>query len=173
MLKWDTIQTSSRILLILAQCLILIACVWYIESFYFNNIYPDQYAKDNFLQTDCFVISKMLATKGRVIKSYRSDFWVNYNVNNTQYTEKVSGNGLDISFTRNRLEQENLLSQFSVGGSYLCWYDKDAPYRVMLVMRHNWLSTFPLMVPSVIIVIVLYYLLMNLALVRNEIRRNR
>jgi hypothetical protein len=173
MLKWNTIQTGSRILLILTQCVILIACVWYIESFYFNHIYPDQYAKDYFLQTDCFVISKRLVTKGRVIKSYRADFWVNYSVDAIPYTEKVSGNGLDISFSRNRLEQQNLLTQFDVGGSYLCWYDKEAPGRVILVMRHNWLSTFPLMVPSAIIVIVLYYLFLNLALVRNEIRRNR
>lgn len=154
-------QTGWRAALLIGQILVLILCIGYIEYVYSVHILPDKRAKETFQQTSCFLISKKLSAKGHFLHSYRSDFLISYNVNGVQYNHWVSGNGLDMSFTGNETEQEDILSQFDVGGSYPCYYNPNNPQYAILVLRHNWLSTFPLMVPSLIFVITLYYLLKN------------
>lgn len=165
----DLTQTGSRITLLIGQFIVLLMCLSYINYVYTGNILPDKQAKETFKQTSCFLVSKKLSNKGRFFHSYRSDFLVSYNVNGVQYSRWVSGNGLDISFAHNQIEQEDILSQFDVGGTYPCYYNPDNPQIAILVLRHTWMSTFPLMLPSVIFVIVLYYFFKNLFTVMGSV----
>ena len=158
----DFTQTRSRIALLIGQCIVLIMCIAYIEYIYTANILPDKEAKESYRQVDCVLISKQLSTRGHLIHTYRADFLVSYNVGGVQYNRWVSGNGLDASFTQNEQEQEDILSQYEIGGTYPCWYNPTNPQLSILVLRHNWLSTFPLLVPSVVATIMLYYILKNL-----------
>jgi hypothetical protein len=148
---------TSKKLILIAQCIILFICVAYIFEGYYVNINPDKKVKETFKQTDCFLLSKKLVTKGHVISQYRADFRVSYTVNNAQYTKWVSGNGLDSSFTYDNTEQENMLSRFENGATYPCWYNPEDHGQVVLVMRKNWTATYSLMVPSVIFIIIAYY----------------
>jgi hypothetical protein len=155
-------QTGSRIALLIGQVIVLLACVTYIEFVYTTNILPDKEAKESYNEASCFVISKRLNAQGQFAENYRADFLISYNVNRVQYNHWVSGNGLDMKFTQNRTGQEKILSRFDVGGTYPCWFNPKNPEVSILVLRHNWLSTFPLMIPSVISLIIIYYLMKNL-----------
>ena len=161
MLKRDFTQTGSRLLLLLGQCLIIVVCLAYIHYIYSANILPDKRAKETFKETACFLISKRLSAHGKIFTKYRADFLISYRVQGEQYNRWVSGNGLDMAFHDNEAAEEDVLSQYDVGGSYPCFYDPGYPQISLLVVRHNWLSTFPLMVPSVIILITFYFLIKN------------
>lgn len=155
-------QTGSRVALLTGQVIVLLLCITYIEYVYTFNILPDKEAKEAYSEASCFVISKRLNAQGQFAGRYRADFLISYNVNRVQYNRWVSGNGLDMKFSQNRVAQEKLLSRFDVGGTYPCWFNPKNPELSVLVRRHNWLSTFPLMIPSVMSVIVVYYLFKNL-----------
>jgi hypothetical protein len=157
----DLTQTGSRLILLLGQLIVLIACISYINYIYTSNINPDKRVKEVFREVNCFLVSKKLSTHGHLIHSYRADFLISYHVNEVQYNRWVSGNGLDASFTNSEGDQEDILSQYQVGGNYTCYYDPDNPQLAILVLRHNWLSTFPLIVPSVVTIIIFYYFFKN------------
>lgn len=166
----DLTRTGSRLALLSGQFIILLICIGTIQFIYSGDINPDKRAKETFQETHCFLVSKKLSTRGHFIRTYRADFLINYNVNGVQYNRWVSGNGLDASFTRNQAEQKNILSQYQAGSSYLCHSDPKNPQKTLLILRHNWLSIFPLILPSVITIIVLYYFLKNLLLLSGRIR---
>ncbi|OGT58338.1 MAG: hypothetical protein A3F14_03470 [Gammaproteobacteria bacterium RIFCSPHIGHO2_12_FULL_43_28] len=148
--------------MLLGQLIVLAICFISISYLYLVNIRPDRQVKASFLQTDCFLISKKLSKQGHLLNEYRADFLISYNVNGTQFNRWVSGNGFDTKFTRDLASQQRILSQYQVGQSYPCWYDPKAPQISVLVMRHNWLSSFPMIVPFVICAMVLYYFLTTL-----------
>lgn len=150
--------TSSQIFWFVGQCIVLLACVAFIEFIYYNNIYPDKHVKESFTQTTCTVQQKQLSIKGHIFETYRADYLLNYIVNANSYAAWATANGLDRGFSSDRATQEALLEQYDVGGAYPCWYDPDSPSIVVLVLRHNWSSTFPLIVPSVVALIMLFYL---------------
>jgi hypothetical protein len=97
-----------------------------------------------------------------LLPKYRADFRVSYSVHGVQYNKWVSGNGLDYSYIHDKDTQEDILSQFQEGGSYPCWYNPDNTAQIVLVMRHSWSSTFPLMIPSAIAMLMLYYFFQTL-----------
>lgn len=169
MWKMDFTQTSTRAIFLIGQFLIVIACVIYVDFLYLSNILPDKKAKESYQQTSCFVISKKLSSKHHLYRKYRSDFLVSYHVDGVQYTRWVSGNGLDMSFTRNVGELGNILAQYDTGKTYPCWYDPNNPQSAILVARQNWLSIFPLMLPAVIGLIAFYCMLRNLSRVINAV----
>ena len=158
----DLTKTGSQIALLIGQTILILLCIAYINYIYFTNIYPDKHVKENFEQTDCFVMSKRLASKGHLFPKYRADFRVSYNVGNAQYSKWVSGNGLDYSYTHSSSDEQAILDQFQEGTSYPCWYNPDNSAQVVLVLRHGWSSTFPLMIPSAIALLMLYYFLKTL-----------
>jgi hypothetical protein len=166
----DFTQRGNRIALMIGQLIIFLMCAGYIFHTYTSNIFPDKEAKESFKQNTCFIISKKLSTRGHFFHEYRADILITYNVSSVQYNRWVSGNGLDYSFAQNESSQEDVLSQFDVGGTYPCWYNPNNPQIAILVMRHNWLSTFPLMLPSVVAVIIFYYLMKNLFLLINAMK---
>lgn len=159
MWKLDLTLIRNRIGLLIGQFIVLIICFGYIENFYLANILPDKYAKESFQQTDCFLISKKLTVHGHLVRRYRADFLVSYNVNGVQYNRWVSGNGLDPSFARQAIPQQDILSRFAVGKTYPCWYDPKNPELSLLIFRHDWISTFNLIAPAILTVIMLYYFL--------------
>lgn len=155
-------QTGSQLALLIAQFIVILLSLFYIQHVYFVNVYPDKHVKENFGQTECFVASKQLTTKGHVIHRYRANFNINYTVNGVQYNKWVSGNGLDSAYTHNREVEEDILSQYTQGNSYPCWYNPDNAAQVVLVLRHSWMSTTPLIVPSLVAVLTFYFFLKNL-----------
>lgn len=154
--------TENRLLLLLGQFIALLMCIGYVEYVYVSNILPDKQAQKTFLKTECVLISKKLINKDQVVSHYRADFLVSYNVKHVQYRRWVSGNGLDRSFTQDESEQEDILTQYNIGGRYTCMYDPEDPQLVMLVQRHNWLSTLPLLAPAGIGTVVFYFFMKNL-----------
>ncbi len=140
------------------QLVILIICIGFIEFIYYGNIYPDKLVKESFEETNCRLVSKNLTTVGRVLHRYRADFLLNYTVGNTSYQNWASGNGLDRSFSTDQDLQQEELDQFEENGIYPCWYNPEAPQIIVLVLRHSWSSTFPLFIPSVIALIMIYYI---------------
>lgn len=163
-------ETGNRLLLLAGQIVVLLICFIYLEHVYIKNILPDKTAKDSFVQTQCLLLDKKLSSKGRLLSQYRADFLIAYNINDVAYQRWVSGNGLDNSWARTRANQELLLSQYQVNANYDCWYNPAYPSIAILVMRHNWLSTLPLILPSIISVITLYYLLKNISLLLAAIK---
>lgn len=154
----------NRVLISLAQVGVLILCFSYIQRIYSDNILPDKQAKAVFQQTECLLVSKKLVEGGQFFHAYRADFFINYTVNDVSYHNWVSGNGLDTSFRKNKDTQEAVLSEYIVGESYSCWYNPQNPNAVILVFRHNWMTTFPLVLPSIVFLIVGYYFLQNVFL---------
>lgn len=146
------------IFLLISQIIIILLSLIFIEYVYFTDIRPDKAVAATFKQTDCVVTEKKLETRGNLILRYRADFLVNYSVSGKSYQSWVSGNGLNDVFILDKKEEENLLKQHNIGQSYLCWYDPQSPEKVILILRHDWTSIFPLFLPLVIILIVLYYL---------------
>jgi len=100
-----------------------------------------------------------MSERGSLIHHYRADFLISYPVNGKIYQAWVTGNGLDQGFFRDKTLQEETLTSFDVGGTYPCWYNPKFPQQAVLVMRHNWSSTLPLAVPTVIAIIAIYYIL--------------
>lgn len=150
--------SGRKIILFAGQLVILFFCIWYIEFIYYTNIYPDKLVKETYEQTNCIVVNKTLSSKGHLLSSFRADFLVSYTAAGVQYREWISGNGLDRSFTTDRASQESVLDQFDVNATYPCWYNPETPQLIVIALRHNWASTFPLFIPSVIAFIMIYYL---------------
>lgn len=152
----------GRIFLIIAQALIVFACYFYMQIVYTNNILPDKLVSENYVETSCTVLSKNMAQVGRFVHRYRADFMVSYKAKDATYQTHVTGNGLDQGYFHDRGPQEETLALFNVGENYPCWYNPEVPQLAVLVMRHNWMSTLPLMVPTAIGLIAIYYLIKGL-----------
>jgi hypothetical protein len=148
-----------QLLIFLVQIFILVACIEYTQILYNNNILPDKQVKDNYVQASCLVLDKKLSQKGRLIHRYRADFQLSYTVNENPYKTWATGNGLDQAYFRDRSAQEETLAQFEIGQTYPCWYNPQIPQLAVLVLRHDWASTMPLIVPTVVGLIAIYYIL--------------
>jgi hypothetical protein len=155
--------SANRALVLVGQIIVLLICFSYFNYYYYFNIYPDKQVTENFNQTVCQINAKNLGRKGHLIHTYRANFLISYVYSGAQYSRWVSANGLDMAYTSNRAEQENLLAQFDQGGTYQCWVNPEEPNISVLMLRHHWLSTTPLMVPSIISFIVIYYMISNIS----------
>ena len=171
----DFTEIRNRITLLVVQFFVLLFCAGYVIYIYTDDIHPDKQAKTDFVQTTCLVVSKKLNMHEHLFgMQYRADFLISYNVDGTQYNRWVSGNGLRSDFSSGRVGKENILAQFDEGGTYTCWYDPTNPQVAVIVMRHSWSSTLPLMIPAVISIILLYYFFQTLfGLIRDLIARSR
>lgn len=167
----DLNVTENRLLLLLGQFIALLLCIGYIEYVYVTNITPDKQAEKTFVKTDCILMSKKLMSKDKVAPRFRADFLVNYNVKGVQYNRWVSGNGLDQSYSQDLGEQEDVLTQYNVGEHYACWYNPEDPQTIILVKRHNWLSTLSLLAPAGIGTVVFYFFIKNLFMLMGFIKR--
>lgn len=169
-------NTASITLKLLAQFLIFLCLFIYLDYVYLANMRPDMLAKENFLRTECFVMSKKLSTKGKFYRRFRADFLINYHANGVQYNRWVSGNGLDMTYTGNNASQEKLLSNFDNGKNYSCWYDPANAERVTLVQRSSWFSLQGFIFPALAALITVYYFFRNawkLALLMRDKRQDK
>lgn len=144
------IKPGHRVLFMLAEFMLLLGCIIYIDYIYLTKIRPDQLAKLHFVQTDCLIMSKKLSTKGHVFHRYRADFLITYQAKGVQYTRWVSGNGLDKAYYRNNEKQEKLLSEFKDGNNYPCWYNPAKPAAALLVQRASWTYWSPFIWPAIV-----------------------
>lgn len=156
--KTQVVNTSRHLFLFAGQLAVFIFCFSFINFFYYENILPDREVKNFYQQTTCTVLQKTLSERGRFFHEYRSDFLVSYTANGRLYRSQATGNGLDQSYTSNRQSQEAALDQFEVGQNFDCWFNPAAPQLVVLVLRHSWTSTFPLLIPTAIAIIAFYYM---------------
>jgi hypothetical protein len=173
MWKGYFLQTGSRIIHVAGSLIVLIVCAVSIKYIYFSNLLPDKQAIQSYSQTSCFLISKQIKSAGHLAQAYRADFLISYNVNGVQYNRWVSGNGMDMSFGRNFEEQKAILSRFDIGRTYPCWYNPANPQISVLILRHNWRSIFPLLVPSSVGLAAFYYLLANLSIFIGALTRQQ
>lgn len=146
----DLNKAGYRVIFMLAEFLLLLASLIYLDYLYLMKVRPDQLATQHFVRAECFIVSKKLGTKGSFNRRYRADFLISYQAKGTQYTRWVSGNGLDRSYFSNSLAQEQILSNYGDGSNNTCWYDPDNPESVYLVPREFWSYFTPFLWPTVI-----------------------
>jgi len=154
----NIIDIGRNVILLIGQVAIFFLCIGFIGYIYEENILPDKTVAETYHVTSCTVLNKMLTTKDSVVPRYRADFLLAYAIDGRQYKSTVSGNGLDYAFTTDQASQEEILAEFDINAAYPCWYNPEHPQMLVLVLRHSWSSTFPLAVPSVIALIMLYYI---------------
>lgn len=165
---WQFLQlkaTINKLLWFMAQTIVLVFCFVYVDRIYYLNILPDKLVDETYGVTNCTITAKQLTTKGHLIHKYRADFMVNYVANGVQYQSVASGNGLDRTMTSNQMSQQEILSQFDMGSTYPCWYNPVTPQIIVLVQRHSWTSTFPLVVPTLVGVVMVFYMLKTLFMI--------
>jgi hypothetical protein len=150
---------GRNLLLLLGQLIVLASCIAYIEFVYHTKVLPDKKVYATFNETVCTIASERMSTQGN---NFRADFLLNYSVDDKPYNTWVSANGLDNSFSADKKGQQEVLDQFVEGQNYPCWVDPHNPNIAVLVLRHEWSATFPLIIPSIILLIDAYYLLINL-----------
>lgn len=153
-------STDNKILFLACPLIILVCCLYYIYVVYTGSILPGRQV-NYFQSTYCFLLEKKLSIKtdGNNQTLYRSDFYVSYKVDGMQFASWVSGNGLDLSYSKNQHAENAMLSQFNPGRNYHCWYDPANPKRVALVVRHQWSILFFLYIPVIISIMISYFLL--------------
>ncbi|HTM63608.1 MAG TPA: hypothetical protein VL360_03805 [Gammaproteobacteria bacterium] len=169
----DFKQTGNRILILLAQFVILLCFIIYFDFLYFTNFRPDIQAEQNFQQSQCLVMSKKLVTRGKFFKRYRAEFLVNYHANGAQYNRWVSGNGLDNSYSHNETSQEVILSNYDNGVNYQCWYDPKNAEKIILLFRQNWYSLYSFILPGIAGLIVLLFFCKSTLVFMRMMRENQ
>lgn len=147
---------------IVIELVLLIISGIFIETIYIENISPDKNVPVLFHQTQCKIAHKRLEVVGKFWQRYRADFYVSFMANGSLYQSNTSANGLDRNFFLDKQSQVNALNQFNLDERYLCWYDPENPSRVVLLLRHNFASSFPILIFMCIAIIMLYYLFLNL-----------
>lgn len=157
----DNLQIRKRSVYAFLQLGLVLFCLVYLRYVYLQNIIPDREIKVSHQSSRCLVLSKKLSSQGWLIKRYRADFFLSYQVARVPYTRWVSANGLDNSFSSDASAEEDILSQYDVGQTYHCWIHPQNAQRIILVARHHWLSINSIVLPSVVGLVSLFLLLKN------------
>ena len=148
-------KPGYNVIFMVAEFVMLLCSLIYLDYIYLVNVRPDQLAAVNFVQTECFIMSKKLSTKGKILRRYRADFLINYQAKGAQYTLWVSGNGLDKSYSRGSDSQEKILAEFKDGSNHPCWYNPDNPEKAYLLERSYWSYFTPFLWPVMIMLVML------------------
>lgn len=154
-------KTGNKVLILIGQFLVLLFCFIYSDYLYITNILPEYKAAQEYTATQCFIMSKKLSRKKGIMDKYRADFLISYNANGVQYNRWISTNGLSMSYSWGRSAVDAALSKYRVGANYRCWYNPDDPQMALLVQRKGYATFLPLLMPSIIGMVALYYLIMN------------
>jgi hypothetical protein len=153
---------GSRLVLLILQLAIVLLCAGYVEYVYYADIHPERQVKKVFTRTDCSILNKRLSEKGSDVKKYRADFLISYNIKGVQYNRWVSGDGLEMLYSKDKAAQEKLAAKFEVGKNYTCWFNPLLPQVAVLVTKHNWNPVVPLLAPIVVGLIALFFFFKNL-----------
>ncbi len=144
----DRDKSKKHIFYMLLQFFIMLCSIIYLDYIYITNIRPDHVGAESFEKTDCFVMSKKISMKGKLLRRARAEFLISYHANGVQYTRWVYGNGLDTAYTTNSVQQEQLLADYKIGGNYTCRFNTTNPEEVLLIMRSGWSMLTPLVIPG-------------------------
>jgi hypothetical protein len=155
-------DVRNEIFLLVGQAALFICSILFIFYFYHQTIAPDKKVAEEFTMTTCTIADKGMSVEGRTVHRYRADFRVNYSTNMGPTNSVTSANGLDFSYTTNRAAQQEYLDEFEIGSIYPCWYNPQSPSAVVLVLRHSWYSTLPLILPSLIAALMLLYMIRSM-----------
>lgn len=162
-IKDNVLRNGNRIVFLLGQILVILACIVYIDFIYITNIIPDRRVRSTFVETNCTLISKILNTHGGIVQGYRADFFLSYKTaDGRDFKRWAYGNGLDDTFAETSGRSSAILSQYEVGGEYPCYYDPTNPEQVVLVLREKWLSIIPVVIPASIMLVMLYLLIRSI-----------
>lgn len=158
-MKLHELSPITRYLfLLIGQILLVVLCIGCIEFIYYRDILPDKVVSETYIETQCTIVDEQVEKRGKIVPLYRANFLINYtSTEGNSYNTWVSGNGLDQTFSTDKTMQEDVLDEYDIGQVYPCWYNPQAPEIAVLVLRQSWASTFPLFIPSVILLIVLYF----------------
>jgi hypothetical protein len=153
------VDLSQTILLLIGEVFLFAVCVYFIHQLYNSKIAPEKRVAEEFTNTTCVVVAKSLSVVGRMVPRYRADFRLEYNTfSRGTVTSTTSANGLDFSYSPYQDQQQQYIDEYDVNGNYPCWYDPQDPSVVVLVLMHNWMSTLPLLLPSVVAIFLLFYM---------------
>ncbi|MDR3476637.1 MAG: hypothetical protein P4M14_01230 [Gammaproteobacteria bacterium] len=149
---------KSIILNLVGQVIILLLAIVYLNFYYFERVLPNKRIAEDFHVATCVVTNKELVEKGGIIHRFRASFLLTYTANDQVYRSVASGNGMNHGLTTNKNGQQDILDQFNIGMTYPCWFNPENPRQIVLVQKHDWSSTLPLMIPSIIIIAMIYYI---------------
>lgn len=164
------------IILLIGQTVLLCLSVFFIFTTYTQNISPDKEVAERFTISNCKIVDKNMSVTRGLLKRYRADFEVEYLVNGSTFSGVTSANGRDFSFSSDYDAQQEYLNEFEIDRVYPCWFNPSNPKEVVLVLRHNWFSTLPLIIPSVIAFVMIFFIfksLLDIIEIYLDIRRRR
>jgi hypothetical protein len=150
-------EFNRNVLLLGAELALLVMCACYIVHVYNAIVMPDKRVVEEFGMSTCTVTAKNLVAKSGITPGFRADFDVAYMADGSQVRSVAAANGLDYSYTRDKDEQQAYLDEFAVGDEYPCWYDKANTSKVVMVLRHSWTTTIPLLLPVLLALLLLFF----------------
>ncbi len=103
-----------------------------------------------FQETTARVIAKRLGVETtEQVTQFRPEVTIRYEVNGETYEQTT----YDILrwYSLSRMEQQELLDQFTIGETYPVWYDPQEPERVVLVRDYRWWLWLALLIPVALI----------------------
>jgi hypothetical protein len=152
-------DVRNDVILLIGQVTLFVCCIAFMIYDYNINIAPDKKVAEYYTVSNCTILDKNMSVIGRVVHRYRADFRVAYPTTMGPMNSVSSANGMDFSYSTNREAQQEFLDEFDTGAVYPCWYDPSKPSVVVLVLRHNWFSTLPLLLPTLVATIMLLYMI--------------
>ncbi len=112
-------------------------------------VLPEIRANTSYVQHTCKVLDKRIGedhdSDGGT--TYRAEMFIEYAVNGQQHrlwTYDATG-----MYSSGRSGKETILSQFTVGKEYPCWYDPDNPRKAVLVRGYSWLMYLFFIIPLI------------------------
>ena len=146
------------IFLLIGQFVLLVLSIIFIYYFYTNDIAPDKRVAEDFSMTNCMVVDKGIAQSSGAYHRYRAEFRLDYTTPMGATEGIASANGIDFTYSTDLATQQAYLDEFEKGSVYPCWFNPKKTTEVVLVLRHSWYSTLPLILPSLIAIIMFFYI---------------
>jgi hypothetical protein len=150
------------ILLLAGQLALLVLSIIFIYYFYSHDIAPDKRVAEEFINTKCRIVDENITQSSGPYHRYRAEFRLEYSSNTGETEGIASANGIDFSYSGDLATQQAYLDEFEKGSIYPCWYNPKKTTEVVLVLRHSWYSTLPLILPSLIAIIMFFYVIKSI-----------
>lgn len=103
---------------------------------YVTYLRPEMRVNQEFVEATCTVVEKRLVImQDRNGVVYRPEFLIRYRVGERQYETRTYD--ITSASTSGRASKEEILSKFTVGERYSCWYDPLNPQVAVLVRGYT------------------------------------
>lgn len=131
--------------------LLLLGCSGLVGLILFLVV-PEWRVNHEFVEHTCTVLDKRVGkTKGEEGTLYRPEIRIQYEIDGKPYFAWTYD--IHNAYSSERGDQEAILTRFTRGRQYACWYDPADPYVVVLVRGQNWWVWLVFMIPVSFIVI--------------------